>query len=59
MNSPDQYPTPAPRISTERSAGLVPPQEGAKPMPQPYEKREEFYANKPMPEQFPYDPSLG
>lgn len=44
---------PAPQVSTDPATGLTPPQEGTQPMPQPHEKREQFYAVKPMPQQFP------
>lgn len=49
----DQYPQPAPRISTKPATGLCCDTPPVEPMPEPYAKREQFYAVKTMPEQFP------
>lgn len=48
----DQYPQPSPKISAEPAAGLCCDTPPVQPMPDYYEKREQFYAVKPMPEQF-------
>lgn len=46
-------PASAPKINTELAAGLCCDTPPVEPMPDYYEKREQFYAVKPMPEQFP------